>query len=113
MPARDSRQGVASRSHQLSLAALRGPRAATRASAGTSPGAAGAGDVSSIRRRGSLLGVQSLYRRPLPAEIAPFASPAGRVLFDVQSRAVGVLPAQRFGRPALAARGTGTIHLPR
>ena len=32
--------------------------------------------------------VQSLYRRSLPAELIPFAAPAGRVLFD-EARADG------------------------
>lgn len=36
--------------------------------------------------------MQSLYRRPLPAELVPFASPAGRVLFD-QARATGGMEA--------------------
>jgi glutathione gamma-glutamylcysteinyltransferase len=36
--------------------------------------------------------VQSLYRRPLPAELVPFASPAGRALFD-EARATGGMEA--------------------
>jgi hypothetical protein len=36
--------------------------------------------------------VQSLYRRPLPAELVPFASPMGRALFD-EARATGGMEA--------------------
>jgi glutathione gamma-glutamylcysteinyltransferase len=35
-------------------------------------------------------GVQSLYRRPLPPEIVPFAAPAGRALFDEARRTGGM-----------------------
>jgi len=47
-----------------------------------------------------LAAMESLYRRPLPAQLIAFASPEGRALFDAARAAGGMEATPRPSRPS-------------